>query len=40
MKTEKQKEWEKLLIENVKKAETIEEWEEKVKFMAGFSYKS
>ena len=38
METEKQKEWKKKLAEHVNEAETMEEWEERVKFASGFSY--
>lgn len=38
MDTEKQKDWKKLLAENANKAETEEEWKERVKFASGFSY--
>ena len=38
LKSEKQKEFENLLVENTNKAETLEEWKEKVEFASGFSY--
>ena len=37
LKTEKQKEWDKLLAKHANKSETLEEWKERVKFAAGFS---
>ena len=36
METNKVKEFKKLIVKQVHEAETLEEWQEKVKFAAGF----
>ena len=38
MKTQKQRDWEKILAEHVHEAESLEEWKERVTFVTGFSY--
>ena len=38
MKNEKQKEFEKLIVDEVHKSESLDEWKEKVSFALGFNF--